>query len=667
MTPRRSRAAKGSSRAPGASDGGEEPRRLPRRRRRRRRRAPAAAAALAATSALAVAVVVALSASAPSLLPLAGVLASDAPPPPVDAIVDVDPNDGPSNLREGLRLFELERYDEASSHLWRAVVLQPSLKTSRNDDGNDDDGNSYDVDEAFVPFLKCYLHRDRIADGLLFVSAEGYLRGQDAMGEMYLEQALERDPNHAGALELKRLTASAGGGADGGAEGGGGGGSAEVMPEGVVNLMARSLPRKFRRIQELRDAVDLSDPRNRLSGWEGRSVEAFDTESSRNPLAPATKDPNDLDVRTPEELYHLATLHFNSKDLPRAGELFELSCERSGRKLHPACVNAVYVRTNLCDWGRGGEQFEKDMEAIRSVTEAEAKRFRAAEKNLGEEARRLAGLGLKVEPKGGDDEGAEDEAKEEEVPRWRRSTSVNPHMMLGYPFKDDDVVLKRYAAESQADMDDLRSRLEDDGSIRALPPDLPYGVKEMRDYYLEKRRERSEFGREDPIKVGFVGCGFNAKAVLYLSHDLFRFFDPDVVEVHVFSTGEPDHPRFVEEILRGVDWRRRVIDAADYFHDVRDYGKDHVGLARFVRSKDVQILVEWDGYARQGERAQGLMALRPAPIQVLHQEFLMTSGARYVDYIVTDEVVSPREREGLYAEKFLYLPNHFFSKGHRGG
>jgi protein O-GlcNAc transferase len=60
----------------------------------------------------------------------------------------------------------------------------------------------------------------------------------------------------------------------------------------------------------------------------------------------------------------------------------------------------------------------------------------------------------------------------------------------------------------------------------------------------------------------------------------------------------------------------------------------------------------------------GLMALRSAPIQILHQEFLMTSGAQYFDYIVTDMVTSPSRLEKLYTEKFMYLPNHFFSKGH---
>jgi protein O-GlcNAc transferase len=56
--------------------------------------------------------------------------------------------------------------------------------------------------------------------------------------------------------------------------------------------------------------------------------------------------------------------------------------------------------------------------------------------------------------------------------------------------------------------------------------------------------------------------------------------------------------------------------------------------------------------------------VEPAPIQILHQEFLMTSGAQYFDYIVTDNMVTSLPRlESLYAEKFIYLSNHFFSKG----
>jgi protein O-GlcNAc transferase len=47
-----------------------------------------------------------------------------------------------------------------------------------------------------------------------------------------------------------------------------------------------------------------------------------------------------------------------------------------------------------------------------------------------------------------------------------------------------------------------------------------------------------------------------------------------------------------------------------------------------------------------------------------HQEYLGTSGARYVDYLFTDKVSSPEHLQKLYTEKLIYMPNHFFSKGH---
>jgi len=216
-------------------------------------------------------------------------------------------------------------------------------------------------------------------------------------------------------------------------------------------------------------------------------------------------------------------------------------------------------------------------------------------------------------------------------------------------------------------MDELRARIEDDGtSVQDRPNDLPYSVKDMLTKFLKQHEDQMKDGASTPppIKVGFVACSFNSKAVLYLSHDMFRFFDPSLVEIHIFSTGPPDHPNFIQNTMRGVDWRQRVIDTVDYFHDVQEYQNDHIGLARYIHKHEIQILIEWDGYARQGERAAGLMALRPAPVQILHQEFLMTSGAQYFDYIVTDEIVSPLRLESLYTEKFMYMPNHFFSKGH---
>ncbi len=102
------------------------------------------------------------------------------------------------------------------------------------------------------------------------------------------------------------------------------------------------------------------------------------------------------------------------------------------------------------------------------------------------------------------------------------------------------------------------------------------------------------------IKVGFVACSLNSKAVLYLSHDMFRFLDPNLMEVHVFSTGNQDSPGFIKGVMRGADWRQRVIDTVNYFHDVCHFGKDHIGLAWYIREEwEMEILIDWDGYVRQ--------------------------------------------------------------------
>ena len=243
--------------------------------------------------------------------------------------------------------------------------------------------------------------------------------------------------------------------------------------------------------------------------------------------------------------------------------------------------------------------------------------------------------------------------------QWKRAMSTHPHMMLGYPLPP---MLKRYVAESVAYMDEMMARVSLEGgaqSLTPLPDDMPFDPISEREKYVMEANQL-----DFKIKVGFVGSGFNSKAVLYLSQDIFRFYDRDKIEMHIFSLGPADNENFIDIGMRGVDWRERVREHVDFFHDNEEIKMDHIGLARYIHDQGIHILIEWDGYARQGERAQGLMALRPSPLQILHQEFLGTSGGQYVDYIVTDKITSPPHLADLYTEKFMYLPNHFFSKGH---
>ena len=75
---------------------------------------------------------------------------------------------------------------------------------------------------------------------------------------------------------------------------------------------------------------------------------------------------------SPEELYDAATRLFNDEDRIEAGKLYELSCALSNRRLYPACTNAAYIRSTLCNWGYHRSGYEEDMRMIAGVTIAEA-------------------------------------------------------------------------------------------------------------------------------------------------------------------------------------------------------------------------------------------------------------------------------------------------------
>jgi len=170
-------------------------------------------------------------------------------------------------------------------------------------------------------------------------------------------------------------------------------------------------------------------------------------------------------------------------------------------------------------------------------------------------------------------------------------------------------------------------------------------------------------GHNAKLKVAFVGAGFNSKAVLLLAQDIFRFYDVNKIEMHIFSVSEPDSQLFIDFVMRGVDWRQRVKHHVDYFHDVKHMTVPE--LAAYIHDvHQIQILIDWDGYAREGLRATGLFTLKPAPIQILHQEFIGTTGNPLVDYVITDPIVTPPHLQSQFVEHLIYMPHHFFCKSH---
>ena len=101
--------------------------------------------------------------------------------------------------------------------------------------------------------------------------------------------------------------------------------------------------------------------------------------------------------------------------------------------------------------------------------------------------------------------------------------------------------------------------------------------------------------------------------------------------------------------------RTRLVNGFEHFIDVR--GMSDREVAQWLRTQEIDIAVDLKGYTYDARL--GILAQRPAPVQVTYLGFPGTLGATYIDYLVADEVVVPLEARAHYAEQVVYLPDSY--------
>eukprot|EP00897_Mesotaenium_endlicherianum_P008302 jgi/Mesen1/74/ME1108901C05672 len=106
----------------------------------------------------------------------------------------------------------------------------------------------------------------------------------------------------------------------------------------------------------------------------------------------------------------------------------------------------------------------------------------------------------------------------------------------------------------------------------------------------------------------------------------------------------------------GSEWRQRISSEAEHFIDVSSASID--AIAARIHADGIQILVNLNGYTK-GARNE-VFALNPAPVQISYMGFPGTTGADFIHYLVTDELVSPPHFAHMYSENLVYLPHSYF-------
>ncbi|NTU58112.1 MAG: tetratricopeptide repeat protein [Chlorobiaceae bacterium] len=144
------------------------------------------------------------------------------------------------------------------------------------------------------------------------------------------------------------------------------------------------------------------------------------------------------------------------------------------------------------------------------------------------------------------------------------------------------------------------------------------------------------------IRIGYYSADFYNHATAYLMAELFESHDREKFEFYGFSFGPDTQDQM----------SRRVASAFDRFIDVRNLSDREVA----VRSRElgIDIAVDLKGFTQDSR--PGIFAERCAPVQVSYLGYPGTMGAAYMDYIIADETVIPRESQSDFIEKVVYLP-----------
>jgi len=148
------------------------------------------------------------------------------------------------------------------------------------------------------------------------------------------------------------------------------------------------------------------------------------------------------------------------------------------------------------------------------------------------------------------------------------------------------------------------------------------------------------------IRLAYVSADFGAHPVGFQLVELLERHDRSRFEVIALSSGRDD----------GSDIRGRIVAACDQFHDMSQAVDQEV--AEMLRALEVDIAVDLSGHTH-GNRL-GAFERRPAPVQATWLGYPGTTGAREMDFILGDMIVTPPEHQPFYSETIVALPGSFF-------
>ena len=147
------------------------------------------------------------------------------------------------------------------------------------------------------------------------------------------------------------------------------------------------------------------------------------------------------------------------------------------------------------------------------------------------------------------------------------------------------------------------------------------------------------------IKIGYFSADFYDFPSMHVMIGLLEKHNKDLFEIFAFSFGPNNN-----------DWmNKRIKLAVDHFIDVANLSTREI--IEMTRKLAIDIAIDENGFTFNARTE--LFQNKLSPIQINFMGYPGTLGADFIDYIVADNIVIPKNLQKFYSEKIIYLPNCF--------
>ena len=146
------------------------------------------------------------------------------------------------------------------------------------------------------------------------------------------------------------------------------------------------------------------------------------------------------------------------------------------------------------------------------------------------------------------------------------------------------------------------------------------------------------------LRIGYISPDFKVHSVMYFFESLLIGHDRDKFEIYGYG-----------DVINPDQNTGKLIEKFDFYRNIKSV--DDIDAAELIKSDSIDILVDLAGHT--GRNRLGILAYKPAPIQVTYLGYPNTTGMSQVDYRLTDAIADTPDQQQYYTEKLVFLPNGF--------